>query len=698
MKKSGNDTFLVNMLGVSIASLLLSANFNIANADDDGVMFMDIVSKEDSGLVYRRTESPRDAIFDVLKSQDVLLFQEAPLIPMKTHGSPGVAILDYDKDGDMDVYVTNGPGSANSLFENQLVEEGEMEFVDVASNAGVSATDMDSAGVCYGDIDNDGDHDLYVLGTGEPNRLYENTGDGKFYEITETSGVGAGNSNPSGCSMGDINGDGLLDIVVANTWSDWDNRIAIFEAFADIEHNQLFVNKGDNSFEDVSAESGIQELSGFAGDLQGSPGITWAIAMVDYDQDGDIDILMVDDQGEVLDPANGGFDRGLIHLMNNDGSGKFTDVNVETGLNRVGAWMSLSFGDLNSDGIMDMFVSNLGDFMFTVIPRPAPYQVGEFASRWFLGQEDGSFSDQGVGDLIATPFGWGSVMADYDNDGDTDILYQGGLDVGPLVELSNPGVVLQNDGNANFTYDLNALKNSTNHTLRNVQGYAAGDLNNDGFVDLVSVSSFDIPESFPLVPFNAGWGSGVDDVAAFFPSFTPIAPGEFVYNNLEPVDGSLSVEINSADNDNNWVNVELMGMAGVTSEGRVNRDAIGAVIKFTPEDGKTVMKPVLGGASYASQDSLKAGFGLGEGEKGMLEVLWPGGVKNRYYGVRASESVMLPEIPCSFDAEWESKSDYRHCLKDALKDLKKKGVINNKQKKRLMVSAMYAYMQENKNK
>lgn len=676
---------LASVLAVAVCSSTAKAG------GAGGVTFRDIAADAGSGLDYARQESPRDALFDALKAQPVLLFSEAPMIPMKSHGAPGVLIFDYDGDGDQDMYVTNGPGAPNALFANQLQESGTLAFIDVAGSAGVAAVDLDGTGACFGDIDNDGDEDLYVLGTGMPNRLFENDGAGAFVDISAGSATGGGDLNPSSCSMGDVNGDGLLDIVVANTWSSWNDRFEIFDAFGDIEHNQLFVNEGNNVFADRSAISGIRDLSGFPAELRGSAGITWAIAMVDYDQDGDADIVMVDDQGEVLDPAHGGFDRGMIHLMQNDGTGTFTDVNVEAGLNRGGAWMSLSFGDLNADGNMDMFVTNLGDYMFTLVPRPFPYTLGSFASRWFLGRSDGSFSDPGVGALLATPFGWGGIMTDYDNDGDTDIIYQGGLDVGPFVEASNPGVVLRNNGAAGFEYDLDALAGSTNHSRRNVQGVAGGDLNNDGFVDIVSVSSFDIPEPLPLVPYHVDYGSANDASAFFFPSFTPVSSSEFVWNGMEPVDGSLSVEISSAGNGNHWASVHLMGTVGLTSRGRVNRDAIGAVVRFTPEGGKPVMRPVLGGASYASQDSLVVNLGMADAHKGMLDVLWPGGVRNRFYGLHASEQLVLPEIPCSYDADWNSRHSYRHCVTRALKELTRAGKLGHGLGKRLMKSAIRAF-------
>ncbi|NEO96834.1 MAG: VCBS repeat-containing protein, partial [Moorea sp. SIO3G5] len=341
--------------------------------------------------------------------------------------------------------------SNNSLYSNQLQETGQVKFLDLAASAGVAAFNQDSTGVAYGDIDNDSDLDLLVLGTGQPNQLFENQGDGTFVDITGTSRIGGGSKYSSSASMGDVNGDGLLDIVIGNSFTNWDDQIPIFrEPFARNEHNQLFLNTGNNVFVDVSDSSGITNLAGFPQEAAGSASITWAIAMVDYDLDGDLDIVHADDQAAVPNAEQGGVDRGLIHILNNDGTGHFTDVTVEANTNQDGSWMGLSFGDLNSDGNMDIFATNLGDYA-----RNSPLPPGSLTSRWFLGQADGSFTDPGVGELVTTPFGWGTSTTDYDNDGDTDIIFHGGLDFSSRVDASNPGVILENDGTGNFTYRKN---------------------------------------------------------------------------------------------------------------------------------------------------------------------------------------------------------------------------------------------------
>jgi len=692
-KRKGATAATRLKISASAAVLYLTAVQSDAGSIINSVSFHDIAANDGAGISYRRVESARDRIWDALKAQPVLSASRLGMVPLKSRGAPGVAIFDCDEDGDPDLYVTNGPGAANTLYANQWSERGVLEFIDRSFDAGVAATDMDASGVCYGDIDNDGDQDLYVLGSGEPNRLFENLGNGTFADITASSGMGAGSHYSASCSMGDVNGDGLLDIVIANTSDTWDNRLAIFNAFGFNDHNQLFTNTGDRTFVDSSEASGIRELAGFPDQAPtDAASVTWAIALVDYDLDGDADMVWVDDQGGgVLPASQGGVDRGFIHIMNNDGNGRFDDVTVQAGTNRFGDWKGLSFGDINGDGYMDLFATNVGDYVLTVFPRPLPYELGSYASRWFLGQPDGSFSDPGPGGLVSSVFGWGTVMEDYDNDGDTDIIYYGGGDGGPLIEVSNPGMYLNNDGAGGFRYDLDALDGSIDHSRRNVQGLASGDLNQDGFVDIVSVANLALPPPLPLVPYATRWGSDADATAFFFPSFTPVSQTGFSWNGMDPADGELAVEINSADNGNHWASVRLMGTAGLATRGVVNRDGIGAVVRFTPQGGTTVMHPVLGGASYASQDSLTVHLGMGRARKGVVDVLWPGGVHNRLYGLRATERLVIPEIPCSYLDDWDSARDYRHCVARVLKKLSQAGKLQMGLKRRLMKSAMRAF-------
>ena len=660
-------------------------------AQAGGVTFHDIAANDGAGITYRRAESPRNARLGLIKAGGIFhVPQDMARIPLKPHGAPGVALFDYDGDGDSDIYVTNGPGTANALYSNQLTERHVMEFVEVGVAAGVDLTDDDNTGVCFGDIDNDGDNDLLVLTLGGQNHLFENQGSGSFSDITDISGIAGGNGYSTSCSMGDIDNDGLLDVIVSNTYTDWRDNLPIvsFQAAGRNEHNQLLKNVGRNHFVDISAEAGIRDFAG----------ISWAVAMVDYNLDGDVDIVVADDQGAKPGAKRGGIDLGYIRIYDNDGSGHFTDVTDGIGTNRAGAWMGLAFADFDHNGSIDIFASNVGDYfarmMNSLVGFASP--PGDWLSGWFLSGNDGIYSFPGVGELKATPFGWGNAAFDYDNDGDTDIVYHGGIDMGAFVEATNAGSVLENDGTGHFGRDDIAFSGATNHTRRAVNGVAVGDLNDDGFVDIVSVSSQDWPEPLPLppaLPPQAGFGGPFDPSVFMWPTFMPIDPADLtqgmLWSGMSPTDGTLSVDINSG-NTNGWVKVKAVGGAGLVAGARVNRSAIGATLTFTPRQGIPAIQSVIGGSSYSSQHGLEQVFGLGSKTSGTLDVLWPGGVRNRIYGVRAGEEIVFPEIPCSYEGVGLSREAYRVCVKEALDDYVESGVLQPEGRSRLYEGAMIA--------
>jgi hypothetical protein len=658
--------------------------------------FTDIARDPSSGITYRRAPSTIKANEDAGKLRPFVARPEMYAMPFKWHGQPGVAVLDYDNDGDEDVYVTNGPGRANSLYRSQFKQTGQVTFVDVGATSGAAATDMDSTGVCYGDIDNDGDADLFVLGRMEPNRLFRNNGDRTFTDITATAAVGGGSTSHTSCAMGDINNDGLLDIVVSNTW-DWARLEPIFDDFYSFNHpNDLYLNQGGNRFSDVSQSSGIQVLYSVP---ENNATISWQPVLVDYDQDGDVDLMHADDQGAMAPTQFANIDRGFIQTFRNDGRGNFTNVTGASGsLARTSSWMGFAFGDLNCDGHMDFFASSGGDYIAPLQGFPIP--PGFQSSRWHLGSASGVFTDSaevgpGVQGLAATPFGWGTGSFDYDNDGDTDIIFYGSLGAPAFHSADNPGVMLQNQGcQAQFTWDQGATAATAEFVLRQeVHGVALGDLNDDGFQDVVYASGLYINENVPLIPMPVGFGGPLDATAFFLPTFMTLGPVEWEWSGVEAEeDGFMGVKINSATSGNRWVKVRVKGSKGLTSRGKVNRDGIGAVVKFKPAGGKQVMYPVLGGSSHASQHSLTQGFGLGSATRGTVEILWPGGVKNRLYDVAAGERVMIPEIPCSFvSTPWSSKTAYRKCVDDALTDLVQKQVISGAMRNRLRTSALKAF-------
>lgn len=670
-----------------LGAILFAGMFLPTEAQRVSITFIDVVGMPGTGIGYTRAPSTHEMAFDDFKrSKNLFTFPELQDWPLKGRGAPGVALFDINGDGDLDIYVTNGPGKANSLFANQFVESGTVTFFDIARRTGLEATDQDSTGVCFGDTDNDGDIDIFVLGRAEPNRLYVQQMPEVFSDVAHESDIGSGNFTSASCSMGDINNDGLLDIAVGNTF-DWTTTQAITSVPVALNQpNRLFLNLGNNRFSDVSASSGFLDIHLPPGAPPNSATITWAIAMIDYDLDGDIDILHADDQGAIRVAALGGLDRGFLQLFENNGSGQFTNVTEQLGLNRAGSWMGLSFADYDRNGTMDLFGTNFGNQFFAGITGNTERTIHTEDSRWFLQQPNGQFSDSFQQGFIHSPFGWGTSSVDYDNDGDTDIVFHGGHEAGIGVVVS-PGVIFNNDGQGRFQRDAVALSTSTNHLRRTVHGMAAGDLNNDGFVDLVSVSNFDIPEDVPLFPVPP-LGGEFDEDGFFVATFNPIDTqgSGFVWSGFEFDDGTLSVELNSADNGNNWIVIEPRGSIGLTTSGRVNRSAIGAVVQVTLQGLPTSLNPILGGASYASQDALSAYFGLGTSSKADVEILWPGGVRNRLLAVERGEQILFPEIPCSVDDQFDV--NYLDCVNQALNELLNEGVIDEALKNRLFQSAI----------
>ena len=661
-----------------LPSLLLSAAITHAEHRSAPPTFTDVTTVV--GVAYERVPSEHDAVLQRLMTDSLtspLTMMDMPSFPMFPKGAPGVALFDYDDDGDLDIYVSNGPGAPNSLFASQLTQTGSLSFVDVAAAAGVDLEWQDSSGVCYGDIDNDGDRDLMVLGRNDPNVFFENLGDGTFVDATALAGVAGNELGSASCSFGDIDNDGLLDLVVGNTF-DWASMVAIaVEPYALNAPNELYRNMGNGVFEDISATSGILENDVLP---VGASGISWAVTMVDYDQDGDTDIAFADDQAAI--PVGIGSDRGYIQVFRNDGQGNF-EANA---WGTPGSWMGEAWADFDGDGNLDVFATNLGDYAFPLMG--VPYPLGEAATRALFG-DAGGHSDPGVGSLVASTFGWGAAAEDFDNDGDTDVIYHGGLDFVFMLEGSNPGALLLNDGTGDFDLAENAF--AVEHGRRMVQGVATGDLDQDGFVDIVSVASAVATQPASFLPNPASYGSPFDDLAGFAPRFAETAPGsgEFTWMGFDFAPGDLVIELNDGVSGGHSVTFEVVGGVDLVRQARTNRDGIGAVLEFSPRAGSSATKPVTGGSSFASAHALDQTFGLGGARRGTLETLWPGGVKNRLYNVRHGERLVIPEIPCSY--EWQgSRASYLRCVARSLDQWTRAGVIDHRHSVRLFVSAFRA--------
>ncbi len=337
---------------------------------------------------------------------------------VETFGS-GVAWLDYDNDGRLDLFFANGAGLAagkaspgNVLYRNL----GNGAFVDVTRKAGVAGRGLFSTGVAVGDYDNDGYVDLYVTGFGG-NQLLRNNGDGTFTDVTERAGV-AGGGWSSSAGFLDYDRDGDLDLYVAR-YLDYDIKDnpycgykkegyrmycdpRTFDGMPDL----LYRNNGDGTFTDVSLAAGIANPAG--------KGL--GVAFGDVDLDGYPDIYV----------ANDGVRNFLYHNM---GNGTFADVAYSAGVGFDGngkpqAGMGTEIADYDGDGLPDIFVTNFSEELNTLYRNLGKLLFEDVSERAGLGS----------GYL---PLGFGTKLFDYDNDGDLDIV---------VTDCGGRPILMRNDG------------------------------------------------------------------------------------------------------------------------------------------------------------------------------------------------------------------------------------------------------------
>jgi hypothetical protein len=443
-------------LGRPIAILLVLSCIITAHTDG-AILFTDVTKETSITFVHADGSSGRRYIVESVSS--------------------GLALFDYDGDGDVDIYFLNGAPLKGTRYKkapkNELYQnEGNWKFTNVTDRAGVGDTGF-GLGVTVGDYDNDGNLDLYLNNYG-PNVLYRNKGDGTFEDVTAKAGVAAGHKVGAAAHFLDMDKDGDLDLFVANYLGfTYENHLmrsskGIHKYAGPMDFppmaNDLFRNNGDGTFTDVSIASGVAEHKGW-----GMGGVC-----ADFDNDGDTDVYIANDVY-----AN--------FLFENDGTGKFEEIGLFAGLaydlhgDDQGS-MGIDCGDYDNDGLLDFYQTSYAEEL-TVLYRNLGGGIFEDVTM---------ATGAGTGTLAHVT--WGTGLVDFDNDGDRDIFVACGHLQDNVEQYNNSAstfvrnIVLMNTGDGKFIDVSNQSGDGMKVKLRS---RAAGfdDLDNDGDVDAVILNS-----------------------------------------------------------------------------------------------------------------------------------------------------------------------------------------------------------------
>ena len=506
---------------------------------------------------------------------------------LETMGA-GVALIDYDNDGRLDVFLTNGaqvsdpmpagglPNKSDPKYWNRLYhQKPDGTFEDVTERAGLKGEGY-SFGVAVGDYDKDGFLDLFVTRYGGAT-LYHNNGDGTFSDATLKAGIAVGGW-PVSAGFFDYDNDGRLDLFVAR-YAAWDfekgslycgDQRPGYRAYCHPDNfapstSLLFHQKPDGTFEDVSQNSGIAKSKGKA----------LGVAFADFDDDGRTDIFVANDNSEQ-------------QLFRNKGDGTFEDTGMPAGvaLNENGnrfSGMGVDAGDYDNDGKVDVVISVLSN---------ETYPLYRNRGEWFF---DYVTKETGVGQISALSTGWGIKFIDVDNDGRRDIFAAQGhvLDtiekMNSVLKYKEPPQLMLNNGKGFQDVSLSAGEPFKNGLA--ARGMACGDIDNDGDIDVV----------------------------------------------IAQTDGSAVVLRNDgprAAPKNHWIGIDLRGTASPTH-------GEGARVTVTAGSDKQIFD-VSSSGSYLSASDPRLVVGLGTTTSVKIEIRWPTGktqvldrpATDRYYQIR----------------------------------------------------------------
>jgi enediyne biosynthesis protein E4 len=473
----------------------------------------------------------------------------------------GVAVLDYDNDGKMDIFFTNGAQlpemkkTSSKYYSCLLRNRGDGSFEDVTAKAGLTGAGLGySFGVAAGDYDNDGNEDLFVCNAGQ-NTLYHNNGDGTFTDVTLGSGLAEKRRDllSVGAAWFDYDNDGLLDLIVSNytTWNPQSDHRCVMNESTDVYcspklyqsvSSTLYHNLGHGKFQDVTAASGV-------GDAQGKG---MGISIADFNGDGLMDIFIANDT-----------ERNFLFV--NQGNGTFKEEGLLYGVayNEDGttvSGMGSDAKDFNNDGWVDIVFNDLAGEVYGLFKNNQGHSFDYVSAQ------------TNIEHLTSLLSGWSLGFIDYNNDGWKD-LYSANGSVDNLTAASKQhDSMLENIDGKTFL-DASDQMGPDFSFAGYQRGSAFVDLNNDGFMDIVVTSLGERPR----------------------------------------------ILINNALNGNHWILFDLHGK-------RSNRDGIGARIKLVLSSGRTLYNHATTSVGFMSSSDRRVHFGLGK-EKLIreAEIRWPSG-------------------------------------------------------------------------